>query len=125
MSPHAIRSIYFVYFHVRDMVQFSEEVLKKKAPSNCKSFFIQINSGVGRHTLCRKLKRSTYTSCKSKVGHVGAKGKRRYSSYTLLTSALNGGELSASHLSHVLLLGKGSLVPIGYEAGDSWSEHRG
>jgi hypothetical protein len=48
--------------------------------------------------------------------HGGACGERRYSSYTFLTSALDGGEWSASRPGHALPLGKGSPVPIVQEA---------
>jgi hypothetical protein len=41
----------------------------------------------------------------------------RYSSYSFMTSALDGGEWSASRPGRTLPLGKGSLVPIGQEAG--------
>jgi hypothetical protein len=40
-------------------------------------------------------------------------GERRYSSYSDLTSALDGGEWSASRPGRVLPLGKEPLVPIG------------
>jgi hypothetical protein len=41
----------------------------------------------------------------------------RYSSYSFLTSALNGGEWSVSRPGHALSLGKEPPVPIGQEAG--------
>jgi hypothetical protein len=44
-------------------------------------------------------------------------GVRRYSCYSFLTSALNGGEWSASRPGHALPAGKGPLVPTGQEAG--------
>jgi hypothetical protein len=44
-------------------------------------------------------------------------GERRYSSYSNLTSALDGGEWSASHPGHALPPGKEPPVPIGQEAG--------
>jgi hypothetical protein len=44
-------------------------------------------------------------------------GERRYSSYSYLTAALDGGELSASRPGSALPPGKGHPVPIGYEAG--------
>jgi hypothetical protein len=44
-------------------------------------------------------------------------GERRYSSYSSLTSSLDGGEWSASHPGHTLPLGKGPPVPIVQEAG--------
>jgi hypothetical protein len=44
-------------------------------------------------------------------------GERRYSSYTFTTSALDGGEWSASRSGRVLLPGKGSPVPIVQETG--------
>jgi hypothetical protein len=43
--------------------------------------------------------------------------ERRYSSYSFLTSALDGGEWSASRRDHALPPGKGPPVPIGQEAG--------
>jgi hypothetical protein len=44
-------------------------------------------------------------------------GERRYSSYSFTTSALNGGEWSASRPGRALLPGKGPPVPIVQEAG--------
>jgi hypothetical protein len=44
-------------------------------------------------------------------------GERRYSSYLYLTSALYGGEWSASRPGHALPPGKETPVPIGQEAG--------
>jgi hypothetical protein len=45
--------------------------------------------------------------------HGGAWGKRRYSSYSFLTSTLDGGEWLASRPGRALPPGKGSPVPIG------------
>jgi hypothetical protein len=45
--------------------------------------------------------------------HGGAWGKRMYSSYSLLTSALDGGEWSVSRPGCALPPGKGPSVPIG------------
>jgi hypothetical protein len=45
------------------------------------------------------------------------KGERRYSSYSFLTSALDGGELSASRPGRALSTDKGPPVPIVQEAG--------
>jgi hypothetical protein len=62
--------------------------------------------------------------CKSKVKYNrpttrqdGAWRERRYSSYSFLTSALDGGEWSPSHLGRALPPGKGPPVPIVQEAG--------
>jgi hypothetical protein len=44
-------------------------------------------------------------------------GERRYSSYSFSTSALDGGEWSASRPGRALPPGKGSPVPIVQEAG--------
>jgi hypothetical protein len=44
-------------------------------------------------------------------------GERRYSSYSLLTSVVDGVEWSASRPSRALAPEKGSPVPIGQEAG--------
>jgi hypothetical protein len=45
-----------------------------------------------------------------------AQGERRYSSYSLTTSALDGGEWSASRPGRALDAVKGPPVPIGQEA---------
>jgi hypothetical protein len=47
----------------------------------------------------------------------GAGGERRYSSYSFTTSALDGGEWSASRPGRALAPGKGPPVPIVQEAG--------
>jgi hypothetical protein len=44
-------------------------------------------------------------------------GERRYSSYSVTSSALDGGEWSASRPGRTLPPGKGPPVPIGEEAG--------
>jgi hypothetical protein len=44
-------------------------------------------------------------------------GKKRYSSYSFMTSALDGGEWSASRPGSALPPGKGPLVPTVQEAG--------
>jgi hypothetical protein len=49
--------------------------------------------------------------------HAGAKGEKQYTSYSLLTSALDGSERSASHPSRALPPEKGPPVPIVQEAG--------
>jgi hypothetical protein len=46
-------------------------------------------------------------------------GERKYSSYSFMTSALDGGEWSASHPGRALDPGEGPLVLIGQEAGAS------
>jgi hypothetical protein len=46
-----------------------------------------------------------------------ALGGKEYSSYSFMTSALDGGEWSASHHGRALLPGKGPLVPTVQEAG--------
>jgi hypothetical protein len=55
-------------------------------------------------------------------------GERRYSSYSFSTSALDGGEWSASHPGHALPPGKGPPVPIVQESGWAselvWTEVR-
>jgi hypothetical protein len=47
----------------------------------------------------------------------GAWSKRIYSSYSFLTSVLDGDEWSASRLGHALAPGKEPPVPTGQEAG--------
>jgi hypothetical protein len=49
-------------------------------------------------------------------------GERRYSSYSFTTSALDGGEWSASCPGHALPPGKGPPVPIVQEA--RWAQGR-
>jgi hypothetical protein len=49
--------------------------------------------------------------------HGGAWGERKYSSYSFTTSALDGGEWSASRPSRALPPGKGPPVPIVQENG--------
>jgi hypothetical protein len=49
--------------------------------------------------------------------HAGAWGERRYSSYAFSTSALDGGEWSASHPGRALTPGKGHPVYIVQETG--------
>jgi hypothetical protein len=49
--------------------------------------------------------------------HGGAWVERRYSSYSFTTSALDGGEWSASRPGCALPPGKGPMVPIVQEAG--------
>jgi hypothetical protein len=61
-----------------------------------------------KHTY--KVKQSRYTPWKRL-------GERRYSSYSFTTSALDGGEWSASRPDRALLPGKGPPVPIRQEAG--------
>jgi hypothetical protein len=48
--------------------------------------------------------------------HGGTWGERRYSSYSFLTLALDGGDWSVSCLGCALPLGKGPPVPTGQEA---------
>jgi hypothetical protein len=52
--------------------------------------------------------------------HEGASKERRYSSYSFSTSALNGGEWSASGPGRALVPGKRPPVPIVQEAG--WTQ---
>jgi hypothetical protein len=57
---------------------------------------------------------------KAKQSHntpMEVQGERRYSSYSSLTSALDGGEWSASRPGRALAPGKGPSVPIVQEAG--------
>jgi hypothetical protein len=55
-----------------------------------------------------KVKQSRYTPCRRLA-------ERRYSSYSFTTSAVDGGEWSASRPSRALALWKGPPVPIGQE----------
>jgi hypothetical protein len=61
--------------------------------------------------------------------HIGALGERRYSSYSFLTSALEGGEWSASRPDRALPPGKEPPVPTVQEAGWApepvWTHHMG
>jgi hypothetical protein len=60
-----------------------------------------------------------YTKSKScpTTRHEGAWGERRYSSYSFSTSALDGGEWSASRPGRALAPVKGPAVPTVQEAG--------
>jgi hypothetical protein len=51
------------------------------------------------------------------IHHACTNGEKTYSSYSFLTSALDGGEWSVSCHSCALLRGEGPPVPIGLEAG--------
>jgi hypothetical protein len=55
--------------------------------------------------------------CRPTTRHGGTCGERRYSSYSITTSALDGDEWSASHPGRTLPPGIGPLVPIVQEAG--------
>jgi hypothetical protein len=57
--------------------------------------------------------------------HAGAKGKRWYSSYSFLISALDRGEWSASRPGHSLRRGKNTRYPLDRRLGgpQSWSGH--
>jgi hypothetical protein len=67
-------------------------------------------------------------SCQTTL-HGGAWEERRYNSYSVPTSALDGSEWSASRPGRALAPGKGSLVPIVQEAGWApdpvWTQARG
>jgi hypothetical protein len=73
-------------------------------------FYVQIQRY--RLALCKK-----YSSLSTR--HGGAWGERRYSSYSFTTSALDGGEWSASRPCRALTPGKGPPVPIVQEAGQA------
>jgi hypothetical protein len=67
-----------------------------------------------------KKKINGYSVVKAKQSHntpMEAQGERRYSSYSFTTSALDGGEWSASRPGRALPPGKGPPVPIVQEAG--------
>jgi hypothetical protein len=53
----------------------------------------------------------------SPLRHADAKGERKYSSYSSLTSEVDGGEWSASHTVRAFTPAKGTPVPIVQEAG--------
>jgi hypothetical protein len=59
--------------------------------------------------------------------HAGDKGERKYSSYSFLTSALNGGEWSASRPGRALAPGKDPRYPLDKRlvGPQSGSGHRG
>jgi hypothetical protein len=56
-------------------------------------------------------------SVKVKTHYAGAKGERKYSSYSFFTSALDGGEWSASCFGHALPLGKDPQYPLDRRVG--------
>jgi hypothetical protein len=64
----------------------------------------------GQYNYIVNVKQSHYTQLK-------CRRERRYSSYSFITSALDGGEWSASRPGRALTPGKGPPVPIGQEAG--------
>jgi hypothetical protein len=64
------------------------------------------------HAFLERKKQSCHTK-----RYARGKGERKYSSYSFLTSALDGGEWSALRPGRALPRGKGPLVPIGQEAG--------
>jgi hypothetical protein len=68
----------------------------------------------------RKVKMSSYR-------HVGAKRERMYSSYTFLTSVLDGVTWSAFRPGHALPLGNDPQYPLDRRLGgpQSWSGHKG
>jgi hypothetical protein len=63
----------------------------------------------------------------SRYLHADAKEERRYSSYSFLTSALDGCEWSASRPGRALPAGKNLRYPLDRRLGgpQSWSGHRG
>jgi hypothetical protein len=63
----------------------------------------------------------------SRYRHAGAKGEMRYSFYSFLTSALDGGEWSASRLGRALPPGKNPRYPLDRRLGEpqSRSGHSG
>jgi hypothetical protein len=72
--------------------------------------YLKIEAKSSFRNVIVKLKLSHYTSRRRL-------GERIYSSYSLSTSALDGGERSASRPGRTLALGKGPPVPIVQEAG--------
>jgi hypothetical protein len=66
---------------------------------------------VAIHTLIPKKQSKAKQICPA-TRHGGAWGERRYSSYSFLTSALDGGEWSASRPGHTLPRGKDPLYPL-------------
>jgi hypothetical protein len=65
---------------------------------------------LGLSFVCKKVKQSRYTPWRRL-------GERTYSSYSFSTSALDGGEWSASRPGRVFTPGEGPPVPTGQEAG--------
>jgi hypothetical protein len=62
----------------------------------------------------------------SRCPHIGAKGERKYTSYSFLTLVLDVGEWSASHFGRALLAGKDPRYPLYTRLGgpQSRSGHR-
>jgi hypothetical protein len=83
---------------------------------SCRKSAIVLN--ITKHTRIPKLWKCYHLlkSCPV-TRHEGAWGVRRYSFYSFLTSALDGGEWSASRPGRALPPREGSPVPIGQEAG--------
>jgi ribosomal protein RSM22 (predicted rRNA methylase) len=77
--------------------------------------FIKIKRKKRRGSMMATIESPERTKVKVKPSrntHMDAQGERRYSSYLFSTSALDGGEWSASGPDRVLDPGKGPPVPI-------------
>jgi hypothetical protein len=93
---------------------YSERKYWSSSPSLCLLVYMLIS-----FSICQVLANGSLVTKKVKwfaTRHGGAWGERRYSSYTFLTSALDGGESSASRPGRALPPGKGPPVPIVQEA---------
>jgi hypothetical protein len=85
-------------------------ILKHFLTNLCANLLLTQICQLCREDFCRQV------SCPA-TRHGGVWRERRYSFYSFLTSALDGGEWSASRFGRALPPGKGSPVPIGQEAG--------
>jgi hypothetical protein len=83
--------------------------------SNMIMIIIQFRS----YIVCQLQRHYHWQKISPATRHGGAWGERRYRSCSFLTSALDGGEWSASRPGYALPLGKGSPVPIVQD--DGWA----
>jgi hypothetical protein len=89
----------------------SSKITHVVQPWTSLSLYISVSNSFLQTAVSHWLKLSHYTPRRS-LG-----GEDVYSSYSFMTSALDGGEWSASRPSHALPPGKGPPVPIVQEAG--------
>jgi hypothetical protein len=103
--------------------------MRAMSPSEFGTILAQLN--VGFWNVARLMLPSWNVFSKSKVKQsryrlAGDKRERKYRSYSFLTSALDGGEWSASRPERALPLGKGTLYQLDrrLNGSQSQSEHR-
>jgi hypothetical protein len=95
--------------------------------SNCCTSGMMIIADFGHRGMCPFVVLLTKKQSSNATCHGGAWGERRYSSYSFLTSALDGGEWSASRPGRALPRGNDPWYPLYRRLGGSQSRsgHRG